>query len=169
MRHAHVRSAGLHSHYAAVASQNIHHCCCRVRLGPRRCAAAGDHSARLYQAGCIVPNMMQYIGTTTDMQCCCCSGSSSSTTAAAQSKRAFQMTPMMSGAAAWRAMSNAGFNSCTIGLFMQMCEAQSCGPCRVLPNCMAKAKGERAPLVGAAVLRTPDLSALTVRCAAESA
>ncbi len=28
---------------------------------------------------------------------------------------------------------------------------------------MAKAKGERGPLVGAAVLRAPDLSALTVR------
>lgn len=28
---------------------------------------------------------------------------------------------------------------------------------------MAKAKGERAPLVGAAVLRTPDLSSLTVQ------
>jgi hypothetical protein len=33
---------------------------------------------------------------------------------------------------------------------------------RVLPNCMAKAKGERAPLIGGAVLRTPDLSSLTV-------
>jgi hypothetical protein len=27
---------------------------------------------------------------------------------------------------------------------------------------MAKAKGERAPLIGSAVLRTPDLSSLTV-------
>ena len=34
---------------------------------------------------------------------------------------------------------------------------------RVLPNCIAKAKGERAPLIGGAVLRTPDLSSLTVR------
>lgn len=33
---------------------------------------------------------------------------------------------------------------------------------RVLPNCIAKAKGERSLLVGAAVLRTPDLSSLTV-------
>ena len=34
---------------------------------------------------------------------------------------------------------------------------------RVFPNCLAKAKGERVPLVGAAVLRAADLSSLTTR------